>query len=97
MVNNIVTYTNDVLQPVIESFSDVLQNSAKYLHFRLVDYIDIRAYLGILYLRAASRVNLLSADAIWNHESTNDVFGAAMSQNRLKFICRFITFDDKAT
>ena len=97
MVKNIVTYTNSVLQPITERFSDLLLNSNKYSFFRTVDYIDVRAYIGILYLRAALRVNLLRVDAIWDHESANDVFGAAMSQNRFHFINRFITFDDKAT
>ena len=44
MVNNIVRYTNYAIRPVIERFSDVLEASDKYTHFRLVDCIDIRAY-----------------------------------------------------
>lgn len=97
MINNIVLYTNAVIEPVIERFSDVFENSDKYPHFRVVDYIDIRAYLGTLYLRAAFRVNLLSTSTIWNHESSHDLFSATMSENRLKFISRFITFDDKSS
>ena len=48
--------------------------------------MDIRAFLGILYLRSALRVNLMSISTIWHHESSNDLF-----------ISRFITFDDKAS
>ena len=34
---------------------------------------------------------------VWFHESTHDIFTAAMSWNRFHFICKFITFDDKPT
>ena len=78
-------------------FEDLLEDSNKYPHFKLVDWIDMKAFIGILYLRAAFRLNLLDRDIIWNHESAHDIFGATMSVNRLKFICRFCTFDDKTT
>ena len=81
MVNNIVGYTNDVIRPVLEKFSDVLDASTKYTHFRLVYHMDIQAFLCILYLRAALRVNLMSTGTIWHHESSNDLFSATMSQS----------------
>ena len=59
--------------------------------------MDIQAFLGILYLRAALRVNLMSTSTIWYHESSNGLFSATMSHNRFKFISRFITFDDKTS
>ena len=55
----------------------------------------MKAFIGILYLRAAFRLNLLDREIIWNHESAHDIFGATRSVNRFKFICRFCTFDDK--
>ena len=97
MVNNIVGYTNDIIRPVLEKFSDVLDASTKYTHFRLVYHMDIQAFLCILYLRAALRVNLMSTSTIWHHESSNDLFSATMSHSRFKFISRFIAFDDKAS
>ena len=97
MVNNIVGYTNDVIRPVLERFSDVLEASTKYTHFCLVDHVDMRAFLSILYLRAALRVNLMSTSTIWRHESSDDLFSATMTHSGFKFISRFITFDDKAS
>ena len=86
MVNNIVEYTNDVIQPVLERFSDdALDASAKYTHFCIVDHMNIQAALGILYLRAALRINLMSTST------------ATMSHSHFKFISRVITFDDKAS
>ena len=68
-----------------------------YTHFHLVDHMDIRALLGILYLRAALRVNLMSTSTIWHHRSSNNLFSATMSHSCFKFISCFITFDDKAS
>ena len=70
MVNSIVGYTNDVIQPVLEKFSDALEASTKYTHFHLVDHMDIRTFLGILYLRAALRLNLMGTSTIWHHENS---------------------------
>ena len=58
--------------------------------------MDIQAFLGIPYLRAASRVNIMSTSTIWHHESSNDLFSATMRHSRVKFISCFITFSDKA-
>ena len=97
MIKNIVRYTIVVIQPAIERFSDLFEQSDKYPHSRLVDQLDVEAFIGILYLRAAFRVNLLNREFIWNRESSHDVFAATMSENRFKFISCFTTFDDKAT
>ena len=97
MIDKLVIYTNASIQPLLEKFEDVLDDSDKYPHFKLVDQIDMKAFIGILYLRAAFRLNLLEREIIWNHESAHDIFGATMPVNRFKFICRFCTFDDKTT
>ena len=97
MIDKLVIYTNASIQPLLEKFEDLLEDSDKYPHFKLVDQIDMEAFIGIFYLRAAFRLNLLDRDIIWNHESAHDIFGATMSVNRFKFICRFCTFDDKTT
>ena len=89
--------TSDIIRPVLERFSDVLEASSKYTHFCLVNHMFIRAFLGILCLRTALRVNLMSTSAIWHHESSNDLLSATMSHSRFKFISRFITFDGKAS
>ena len=42
--------------------------STKYSHVKLVDRVDIEAFIGILYLRAAFRLNILDREVIWNHK-----------------------------
>ena len=81
MIDKLVIYTNASIQPLLEKFEDLLEDSDKYPHFKLVDRIDMKAFIGILYLRAAFRLNLLDREIIWNHESAHDIFGATMSVN----------------
>ena len=85
------------MQPVIEKLSYPLDGSTKHNHVKLNVRVDIEAFIGILYLRAVFRLNLLDTEVIWNYESAHDIIGAAMSLHRFKFICRLITFDDKET
>ena len=96
-MDNIMQYTNKNIQPVTDKFSDPLDDSTKYSHFKLVDKVHIEVFIGILYLRAVFRLNILDRELIWNRESTHDIIGATMSLHRFQFICRLITFDDKQT
>ena len=96
IINRIVLYTNAVIKPVTERFSDFFENSDKYSHWRIFVYIDIRACLGTLYLRVAFKVNRLRSSTIWNHGSLYNIFAATMSENRLKSVNRFIIFGDKS-
>ena len=59
MIDKFVIYTNASIQPLLEKFEDLLEDSDKYPHFKLVDRIDMKTFIGILYLRAAFRLNLL--------------------------------------
>ena len=97
MIDKLVIYTNASIQPFLEKSEDLLEDSDKYPHFKLVDRIDMKTFIGILYLRAAFRLNLLGREIIWNHELAHDIFGATVSVNRFKFICRFGAFDGKTT
>ena len=97
MMDNIVQYTNKNMQPVIDKFSDPLDGYTKYSHVKLADRVDVEAFIGILYLRAAFRLNILDREVIWYHESPHDIIGATMSLDRFKFICCLITFDNKKT
>ena len=97
MIENIVKFTNAVIETAIERYSAVLAKSDEYTYFRVVDSDNIRAYIGVMYLRAAFRVNLSNRSTIWNHESAHDIFSATMSEKRFELISRFITFADKTS
>ena len=86
MLEKVVTYTNNSIEPAVERFSDLLKESDKYQHFRKVDKTDISAFIGLLYLRAVFRLNLRETLEIWNHKTSDQIFGATMSYKRFQFI-----------
>ena len=71
-MDNIVQYTGKSIQPVLDKFSEPLDVSTKYSHVKLVIRVDIECLIGILYLRAAFRLNILNREVIQNHESAHD-------------------------
>ena len=97
MIEKIVENTNKKIEPFLEMNRHLIENSNKYTSYKKLDVIDIRTFFGILYLRAAFKLNLMNQNIIWNHEATHSIFGAGMSLSRFQFITRFVTFDDKAT
>ena len=94
-MDNIVQCANRNIQLVIDKFSDPLDGSKKYRLVKLVDRVDIEAFIGTLYLRAAFSLNILDREVIWNYESAHDIINATISLNRFKFNCCLINFDDK--
>ena len=52
------------MQPVIDKFSDPLDDSTKYSHVKLVDRVDTEAFTGILYQRVAFTLNILDREVI---------------------------------
>ena len=63
-MENIVQYTSNNMQSVIDKFSVPLDGSAKCSHVKFVDKVDIEAFIDILYLVAAFRLNILDREVI---------------------------------
>ena len=97
MLNTIVENTNAVTETFLAGKQDMIDDSDKYSFYKKVDLIDIKAFLGLLYLRARLKLNMFDLETIWHHETANDFFEATMLLNRFVFISRFITFDEKST
>ena len=95
MMNNILKYTGKNMDPLRDRFLDLLDGSAKYSYLKLVDRVDIEAFIGLL--RAAFRLNILDREVTSIHQSASDFIGATMSLHRFKFICCLITLDDSET
>ena len=45
MIDKLVIYTNESIQTLLEKFEDLLEDSDKYPHFKLVDQIDTKAFM----------------------------------------------------
>ena len=61
------------------------------------DLIELKALIGLLYLRAALQLNIFKTRYIFFHESSHEIFPATMSYNRFAFLIGFLEFDDKET
>ena len=60
MLEKIFEYTNASTDPFLRRYGDLIENSNKYSWYKPIDLTDIRTFLGILYLRAAFKLNLLN-------------------------------------
>ena len=57
MLEKIVIYTNKNIDTFLEDQKDLIDGNNKYSSYKRVDLLDIRAFVGILYLRAAFQSN----------------------------------------
>ena len=78
VINEIVTNTNNSILDFREHFRDILAGNDKYSYCAITDSIEIKAFFGLLYIRAASKVNMLSTKTIWCNASSNNLFAATM-------------------
>ena len=95
MINEVVTNTINSIPDFCEHFRDILAGNDKYSYCAITDSIEIKAFFGLLYIRAALNVNVPGTETIWYHQFSNDLFVATMSMNRFSFLSTFLTFDDK--
>ena len=96
-LEKIVTHTNTRISEFRERFQETLQSSTKYTYCKTTDLIEIKAFIGLLYLRGAINFNTTDVNIVFSHEATHKVFSATMAKNRFKFLEQFIQFDDKHT
>ena len=97
MLNTIIENTNTVIETFLAGKQDMIDDSDKYSFYKKVDLIDIKAFLGLLYLRARLKLNMFDHKTIWHHETANNFFETTMSLNHFVFVSRFLTFDEKST
>ena len=93
LIDSIVKFTNNRNSTFHKQFPELAQVAAN----RLIDLDELKAYFGILYLRAALKQNLQDSNSIWYHESSCSIFPATMSLNCFSLIPRFLQFDDLST
>ena len=97
MMQDVSNNTNKNIRNFMTHFHDVLKESSKYTYMKETDLIELKALIGLLYLRAALRLNIFKTREIFFHESSHEIFAATMSYNRFAFLIRFLEFDDKKT
>ena len=55
---------------------------------------EIKAFFGLLYMRGALCLNLVSIDTVFYYATSNPVFSAAFERKRFSLLCQFIQFDN---
>ena len=96
-LEEIVTNTNKRIENFRRRFQETLENTSKYTYCRVTDLIEIKAFIGLCYLRGAINFNTTDIEIVFHHEASHDIFSATMSKNRFKFLLQFLQFDDKDT
>ena len=97
MIEAITLFTNKRIDDFRERFQELLEQSNKYAYYERTNENEIRALLGLFYLRGALKLNLRKTNDVFYHKSSNDVFSATMNVKRFQFLCRFLAFDDFTT
>ena len=96
-MQDVANNTNKNIQNFVTRFHDVLKESSEYTYVKETDLIELKALIGLLYLRAALQLNIFKTRDIFFHESSHEIFPATMSYNRFVFLICFLEFDDKET
>ena len=91
----------DVLLQHIVSCTDkkmeILTPTEKYpdkVYAKLIDIVDWRAFLGIVYTRGIYHMNGHRIDTLFSDIHGHLVFSATISRQRFQFILANLTFDD---
>ena len=68
--------------------------SSKYTWLKETTKTEIKALIGLIYLRGLYGMNHRNIELLFAKDIGIDIFGATMSQQRMKFLLANITFDD---
>ena len=68
----------------------------KYTWLKETTVIEIRALVGLMYLRGLYGMNHHDIELLFTNSIGPNIFGATMSQQRMKFLLAHITFDERA-
>ena len=99
--------SEDILETVVEKTNKNIRKwregiaaeelSKQHRNVTETDLVELKAVLGLLYMRGLYQQNLWLVDRLWNPQIGPSVYSATVSLNRFKFILRFVTFDDPET
>ena len=90
----IVKHTNEAIDRLVSKLENVCH---KDTYLKNTDVIEIRAFIGLLYIRGATKKNLMVVQNMFMHKSSPEIFQACMSYRRFNFLCSVVTFDDIST
>lgn len=80
-----------------EEISRRTANIKNETYHKPTDILEIKAFLGLLYLAGVLKSSGLNTSELWSEAFGNGIFRATMSQCRFKFLAASLRFDDKNT
>ena len=97
MIKQITDNTNKKIDAFLEKYGEKIESDDKLTHVKSTNPNEIRAFLGLFYLRGAMKLNLRNIHDVFYHKSSNVSFRATMSRKRFSFLCLVTQFDDAST
>ena len=96
MIRDVSGYTNVKINNILVEHPQ-WTDSCKYPHIKETTPDEVRSFFGLMYIRAVLRQNLLSVKRVYQHQYSNPLFKATMSQNRFEFLISILQFDEAET
>ena len=96
MIRDVSEYTNVKINNILVEHPQ-WTDSCKYPHIKETTPDEIRSFFGLMYIRAVLHQNLLSIKRVYQHQYSNPLFRATMSQNRFEFLISILQVDKVQT
>ncbi|XP_069618531.1 piggyBac transposable element-derived protein 4-like [Ranitomeya imitator] len=91
MLETIVRFTNQYIDTIKEQFS-------RERDIKNTDVIELKAFIGLLYLAGAFRANRQSLEELWGTDGDGiEKFSLVMNLKRFKVLIRCLRFDNQST
>ena len=95
MLEEILEHTNNKAERVFKQWNQD-NPTAKKRVWNKISYIEMKAFIGLLFLMGVNKSSDEDIDVLWGTEAVC-YYRATMSKSRFKEILRFIRFDDQIT
>lgn len=98
-------FSDDILEKIVVHTNEEIKRATIKLrangseikaHHREIDIIELRSFIGLLYMAGFFKVSLTSTKVLWLPHSM-PIFKVTMSMNRFTFLASCLRFDDKST
>ena len=96
LIERIVICTNARIGRTVARMSLSTKTNDKNCYFKVTDCIEVRALIGLMYLRGALGQNNIDHQLLWT-EDFHYLFAATMSRSRFMFLLANLAFDDMNT
>lgn len=92
-------FSDEVLQVIVENtniYIGMKNYSSENRTARLTDFLEIKAFIGLLYIAGCKKNNALNAEELFRTNGTSlEIYRLTMSLARFQFLLAHLRFDDK--